>query len=397
METTFDVIVVGLGAMGSAAVYQLARPGVRVLGIDRFSPPHTYGSSHGDTRIIRQAIGEGLQYVPLVLRAYDLWREIEAAAGTSLLTVTGELILSGPGSGASRRGKAGFFHRTVEAARTYGIPHELLDARQVQARFPQFDLVGDETGYFEPGAGFLRPERCGAAQLRLAERHGAELHRDEVVAGYRSAGTAAGGVTVTTDRGEYSGRRLIVTMGAWLPVLLDPGIARLFAIYRQVLHWFRLRDSDAAYAPGRFPVFIWEFSDGSGRSMYGFPAIDGPNGGLKVATAQYERTTTAATVQRDVMPDESRAMYDQCVLGRLPGLLGTCVKARSCLYTVTPDGQFIIDRHPHQPNVILASPCSGHGFKHSAAIGEALADLALDQEPRVDLRPFSLARFAGAQ
>jgi sarcosine oxidase len=389
MEKSFDAIVLGLGAMGSAALYQLALRGANVLGIDRYSPPHAEGSSHGDSRITRQAIGEGAQYTPLVLRSNEIWREIEKRTGASLLTVTGGLVISSAAPHALCH-VPGFFDNTVAAARKHGIGHELLDAAQIRARFPQFAVRDNEVGYYEPGAGFLRPETCVAAQLSLAEVHGAAIRRDEQVLRYAQVG---GGVQVETAQGIYSADRLIITAGPWIAGLLDHACARHFSVTRQVLYWFDVAGPIERFAPGRFPVFIWELQ-ASRQGIYGFPAIDGAGGGVKVASEQNERRTTPEAVVREVSEIETRVMYDTLVAANLPGLSGDCVRSVACLYTVTPDGHFLIDRHPEMERVIIASPCSGHGFKHSAAIGEALAELALEGKSALDLGSFAFNRLA---
>jgi sarcosine oxidase len=389
MERPFDAIVLGLGAMGSAALYQLAKRGGKVLGIDRHSPPHALGSTHGDTRITRQAIGEGGQYTPLVLRSNEIWREIEKRTGSSLLTVTGGLVISSAAPHALCH-VPGFFDNTVAAARKYDIGHELLDAAQIRVRFPQFAVRDDEFGYFEPGAGFLRPETCVGAQLSLAEVHGAAIHRDEQVLRYSEAG---GSVLVETDRGSYRAGRLVVSAGPWIAGLLDHACARHFSVTRQVLHWFDVTVPIERYAPGNFPVFIWELQ-ASRQGIYGFPAIDGAGGGVKVATEQNEKRTTPEAAVREVAELEARVMYDTLVAANLPELSSDCVRSVSCLYTMTPDGHFVVDRHPEMRSVIIASPCSGHGFKHSAAIGEALAELALEGRSTIDLGAFSFSRLA---
>lgn len=388
-HTPFDAIVVGLGAVGSAAAYQLAQRGARVLGIDRYAPPHAFGSSHGDTRITRLAIGEGAHYTPLVLRSHEIWREIERRSGEDLLSVTGGLIISS----SARRAEthvANFFDNTLAAARRHGIAHQLLDARAIRERFPQFRVRDNETGYFEPGAGFLRPEACVRAQLTLAASDGATLRYGESVLEFSQANGLA---HVRTDRGSYSARQLIAAAGAWLPVLLDAGLAQRFKVTRQVLYWFALAGPLAEYQPPRFPVWIWELQDRQ-NVIYGFPAIDGAGGGAKIATEQYSVTTTPDTVAREVETGEIGAMHADLVAPYLPGLGAVCVKAVTCLYTATPDFHFLIDRHPRMAQVILASPCSGHGFKHSAAIGEALAQWVLDGRSNLDLSAFSFARLA---
>ena len=389
MSESFEVIVLGLGAMGSAAVYQLAKRGKRVLGIDQYAPPHTFGSTHGDTRITRQAIGEGAEYVPLSLRSYAIWRELERQTGRDLLTITGGLLMASRSSHTPQHGKEQFLQTTIDAAERYAIPHEVLDTSEIRQRFPQFQLVGDEVGYYEPNAGFLRPEHCIEAQLAEAARLGAALHTQEQAQSYQP-GATNDRVTITTTRGSYTGEKLVITAGPWIARLLAAEFAQYFTVYRQVLYWFAINGHSEPFLPGRFPIFIWERPQ---SSIYGFPAIDGPSGGVKVATEEYNTPTTPETVTRAVSAEETQQMYTQHIASSFPGLGGACVKAVSCLYTVTPDGRFVIDSHPQHPNVIIASPCSGHGFKHSAAIGEVLAQLAVDGKSQIDISSFALNRF----
>jgi sarcosine oxidase len=386
------VVVIGLGAMGSAAAYQLAQRGVDVIGIDRFSPPHTFGSSHGDTRITRQAIGEGAAYVPLALRSQELWREIEAETRADIFTACGGLILTDGSLKAGHHGVEDFFASTVSAARTFGVEYEILGFEDIRSRFPQFNVTDEHRGYYEPGAGFVRPEVAVAAQLELAERHGARIHRMERVS---SIEPASGGVTVRTDRAEYGTEQVIVSAGPWISGLARSDVVTsVCTVYRQVQYWFDTSAPISTLTPDRMPVFIWgEFGSGRRDIFYGFPATDGMGGGLKVATEQYELSCDPDDLETDVTPEESQRMFDECVKGRLP-LTPSVVKSARCLYTVTPDHQFILDRHPEYPNVLLASPCSGHGFKHSAAIGESLAQWVVEGVPAIDLSAFALGRFA---
>ncbi len=385
----YDLIVVGLGAAGAATAYQAAKRGASVLGIDQYSPPHALGSSHGDTRITRVAIGEGEQYVPLVRRSHQIWRDIEAATGEELLVVTGGLIISSPARKATTH-VPNFFEKTLATARRFSIEHEMLDARDLRELFPQFNVSDNEVGYYEPGAGYVRPEACIRAQLTLAVEHGASLARNERVVDLAEEG---GIVRVRTDATEYRAREVVVAAGAWLPEFLEPDLARHFAVTRQVLYWFEVEAPIADYEAPRFPIWIWELQDRS-HVIYGFPAMDGAAGGIKIATERYGEITTPARVDREVSEEEKRAMHRDLVLPYLPWVGARCIKAVSCLYTATPDFHFVIDRHPRLAHVILASPCSGHGFKHSAAVGEALAALALEGASPMDLAPFALARFS---
>ncbi|MGD0196027.1 MAG: N-methyl-L-tryptophan oxidase [Candidatus Dormibacteria bacterium] len=388
--STYDVAVVGLGAAGAATLYQLARRGIRVVGIDRFSPPHVYGSTHGDTRITREAIGEGEAYTPLVQRSHAIWRELEAETGEDLLTQCGGLIVEDAGGGAAGHHRHEFLASTIACARRYGIAHELLSAADIKHRFPQFGVDGSESAYYEPTAGFVRPERCVSAQLTVAARLGADIRRDERVLGLERSRS---GVHVRTDRGVLDAERVVLAVGAWVHDFVGADRVQLFSVYRQVLNWFELRPDAIDHGPGAMPVFIWGLKDGN--AFYGFPAIDGTRE-IKVADEKLDSPTSADAASLDVDPDEPRAVYDSLLRTRLPGLSSRCVRAARCLYTVTPDANFVIDEHPDLEGVLLVSPCSGHGFKHSAGIGEAIAQRVTAGSSEVDLSPFRLDRFAGS-
>ena len=366
MEKAFDTIVLGLGALGSAAVYQLAKRGRRVLGIDRYTPPHAFGSSHGETRITRLAIGEGEQYTPLAMRSHEIWRETERETGERLLVECGGLVISGEGDRATCH-VPGFFANTVAAARRFGISHEILDAPAIRRRFPAFAVRDDEVGYYEPSAGYLRPEACVAAQLALARRRGAQLRTGETAL---EIGESAEGAFVRTDRATHRAGRVVVTAGPWLPGLLGPVWAGRFTVRRQVLHWYEPRDA-RDFQPGRFPVFIWELA-GHAQPIYGFPTVPGGTG-VKIATEQLDEATTPEAVRRDVDASEAHGLFDAKIARGFPGLTGKCLSSVACLYTMTADFGFVIEPHPDFPRVLVASACSGHGFKHSAAIGESIA------------------------
>ncbi|HEX9788789.1 MAG TPA: N-methyl-L-tryptophan oxidase [Candidatus Binatia bacterium] len=389
MVNNFDTIVVGLGAVGSAAVYQLAKRGNKVLGLDQFSPPHANGSSHGESRIIRKAIGEGEEYVPGVLRSYELWREIENETGTDLLTITGGLTLESQKSEAVMHGRRDFLDQAIRCAKKFNIRHEILETTDIRKRYPQF-AVTDERAYFEYETGFLRPELCIEVQLHLARKHGAVVQTDEPVVSIGSSGDS--GVTVKTSRGSYSAEKVIVTAGPWIGRFLPPAYAHVFKVYRQVMYWFDIReDCRSTFAPPGFPIFIWIFAKGGEFGFYGFPTFDGKT--IKIATEQFTAITDPDRVQRAVGMEERQSMYKDYVQGRLPGISDRCGTAASCLYTTTPDSSFVIDVHPDNDRIMIASPCSGHGFKHSAAIGEALAEQVLYGKSKIDISSFSMKRF----
>jgi sarcosine oxidase len=376
------VIVVGLGAMGSASCFQLAARGVSVIGIDQYEPPHPYGSTHGDTRVTRLAIGEGPEYAPLVRRSHELWREIEAQTGAQLLTQSGGLILA--------RAGAPFLNQTRAVARQFRIAHEDLLGAEVRQRFPMFAVDAETEGYYEPDAGYVRPEAAVQAQLELARRHGARLRFGERVTGWT---TSAEGVTVSTDAATYQAEQLVLCAGAWISELFPEG-SDVFAVHRQLLYWFPIRRGYEQLRDS--PIFVWEL-EGEHRDFthlvgfYGFPAVDGPTGGVKVATESYERTTTPDAVQHPATQAEIERMYERFIGPRLPWLGATPVRTVSCLYTCTRASRFVIDRHPAHDTVLIVSPCSGHGFKHSAAIGESVAQWVTEGATEIDLSGFSLA------
>ena len=383
----YESLVIGLGAMGAATVYQLAKAGAKVAGIDRHHPPHTLGSSHGDTRITRLSVGEGAQYVPIVRRSHRIWRELEVLSGEALFEQSGLLVLTSYAD-FDPNDANDFTLRTLALAQTYGIAHEVLDAEQIRQRFPQFAQVADNAvGYYEPEGGFVRPERCIEVQLRLAEQHGATLYKGETVTDIRSD---AHGVTVTTDQRTLQADKLVVSAGNWAGGLLGAPFDRLLSVYRQQLFWFATEPD--AQLVGASPTFI--LTHGPDQTNYGFPALPG-EGSLKVATAQYHTASTPETLDRSVSPAQAREMYEQQVQGRIAGLTAEVVKSAVCAYTVTPDHHFIIDTHPTLQHTLVVSPCSGHGFKHSAALGEAFAQWCRRGESELDLSSFSLRRFEG--
>ena len=389
MPPSCDVVVVGLGAVGSAATYQLARSGASVVGIDQYSPPHAQGSSHGGTRITRLSVAEGADYVPFVRRSHELWREVERETGRSLLESCGGLILGRPTS-TGQHGVEDFTTATIALACAQGIDHEVLSAGEVRDRFGAFEVT-DEVGYFEPTAGYLYVDACIEGQLEVARRLGATLRRDEKVLRWTSS---ASGVRVETDVDHYDAVRVVLAGGPWMPALAAE-LRPYLAVHRQVQFWFATEQHATDHAD--LPVFIWLHGTAPGAHFYGFPAIDGPEGGMKVATETFDVATTPERVERGVAGDEPAAMFDAHVRGRLRGVLPRCVRSAVCLYTVTPDFGFLVDVLPVHRNVVVVSPCSGHGFKHSAAVGECVAALALGAGSPLDVSPFSLDRFRPAQ
>jgi sarcosine oxidase len=372
---TLDAVVIGLGAMGSAAVASLARRGARVVGIEKYAPAHDRGSSHGATRITRLGYFEHPSYVPLLRAVYPLWRELEASSGVPLLHITGIVEIGAPDSEVV----AG----TLRASRLHGLPHDVLDAAALMRRFPAFRVPADFIGVFQPDGGFLRAEPAIHALLALARDAGAQLRIGEEVVAIEPWDS---GVRVVTRNGVIDAGCAIVTAGPWVKSVLA-GLPASIRATRQVLGWFEPRDP-ALFAPDRFPVFLLQNGDGI---FYGFPD-DGA--GVKVAKHHHadERVDPDAC-DRDVSAADE-AMIRAALAAHLPAADGRRLAATTCLYTMTPDGDFILDRLPGHDAIIVASPCSGHGFKFAPVIGEILADLALDGATAHDISRFALARFA---
>jgi sarcosine oxidase len=388
LPMSYEVIVIGLGAMGSASLCQLAKRGVKVLGIDQFSPPHKFGSTHGETRVTRQAIGEGTEYVPLTLRTYEIFRQIEAETGADLLTMTGGLIMSYPDAKNLHSNK--FINETIDAAQKFDIKHRTLTATEISREFPQFNLSGNEIGYYEDEMGFLRPERCVYSQLELAEKYGAEINRQEQVLEIKPYSSH---VEVITNKNTYQAEKIIMSVGSWINNFTEVTKRNLFKIYRQVFYWFDVADSFKKFKLGSFPTFIWEFGRWENDFVYGFPAINGKSGGLKIATETYFETTDPDNVKRDVSPKEIDEVFSTYIENKINGISPKSVKTATCLYTTAPNSRFLIDKSPESDRIIVASPCSGHGFKHSAAIGECLAELTISGNSTIDISAFSFDRF----
>jgi sarcosine oxidase len=377
---SFDVIVLGLGGMGSAAAAHLASRGQKVLGFDRFSPPHDRGSSHGATRVIRQAYFEHPSYVPLLLRSYELWRDLEREGGDPLLLLCGGLMMGAPDSSVVTG--------SLESARRHGLPHEFFEAGEIRRRFPTFRIAGNSVALFEREAGVVFCERAVAAHLQRAARTGAEIHTEESVIDWQV--TPDAGVVVRTGRTSYFADQLVLTPGPWAPDFLAD-LAIPLRIERQVLYWFRPPGGVEPFLPQRFPVYVWERGDGS--LPYGFPAVDGPDGGVKVALYRKPEVEmcTADSVDRRVRDDDVAGMR-AAVREILPALNGGLLSATVCLYTLTPDLHFIIGNHPAYPQVKVAAGFSGHGFKFCPVVGEILADLVMEGRTAHDISLFDPQR-----
>jgi sarcosine oxidase len=378
MSRDYDAIVVGLGAMGSATLFHLARRGLSVLGLEQFSPGHQFGSSHGDSRIIRETYFEHPLYVPLVQRAHELWRELEATSGKSLMTITGGLMI-GPPDGSVVSG-------TLRSAREHGLPHEILTPSAVHDRFPAFELAADLVAVMDPRAGHLDPEACNRAHIDAARIAGAEARFDEPVLEWNPDGD---GVRVRTQSGSYTADHLVLAGGAWTSSLA-PDLGLPLTVERQTVFWFESNTLNSAYAVADFPIYAYEYK--AGHICYGFPRL--PRGMKASVMHSGELARDAESIRRVVEDGEVKPLR-AALRPVLPQLAEAAVRESSvCIFTNTPDHDFIIDFHPEHRQVLISSACSGHGFKFASAIGELQADLIAGGKPRFDLSPFRANRWS---
>jgi sarcosine oxidase len=375
LGAVYDVIVAGVGASGSAVACELARRGSRVLGLDRFSVPNDRSSHHGLTRIIRLAYFEGAAYVPFVRRAHELWRRLERDTGESILTVTGSLDAGPPGSANIESAAA--------SCRVNGLDHEVLDGGAIGRRFPGYAVPADWRGVYQPDGGFLASEAAVAAHAGLARRFGAEIRTGERVLGWEPKGD---GVAVRTEAGTYEAGHLVVSAGPWVADLV-PELKRNLVPLRQVVCWFEIADPDA-FAPSRFPVFVVENEEGT--QFYGFPEWGAP--GFKIGCHYHLREATDPDALDRTLHARDEDLLRSCVARFFPAANGRVLDHRACIYTNAPDEDFVIDRLPGFPQVVVASACSGHGFKFAPAVGEAVADLVGQGRSRHDLDRFRLSR-----
>lgn len=371
----YDVIVVGLGGMGSAALRHLAIRGQRVLGIEQFTPGHDRGSSHGLTRIIRLAYFEDPSYVPLLRRSFELWRELERGLDEPLLHVTGGLDV-GPAGGV-------VFEGSLRSCREHELRHEVLEASDITRRFPGWQPSPELKAVWQPDAGFLTPERCIGRHLAEAQATGAEVMANTRVLAVEPY---SGGVRVRTDRGSFDAGQVVLTAGPWMADLAS-SLTSLLSPERQVLGWFGISPG-APFDPAAFPVFVLEAAEGT---YYGFPEYGVPGFKIGKYHHRYEQVHPDR-MDRQVHPEDEEALR-RATARYFPQASGPLLSQATCLFTNTPDEHFIVDRSPEAPEVLLVSPCSGHGFKFSSVIGEVCADLVTRGSTTHDIRLFSLARF----
>ena len=372
----YDVIVLGLGANGSSALYHLSKTNKKVLGIDKFNPPHTFGSSHGQSRIIRQAYHENPFYVPFVKAAYQEWAEIEAASSKSLLLKTGGLMLGSPDSEV--------ISGALLSAKTHGIPYEYLNSKDLKKRYPAFKVNNDTVGILEKDAGILFPEECITAYLEQAFSNGAKVRVNEAVTGIKQLNDA---IEITTSLGVYFTEKLIIAAGAWTGSFT--GELKLpLTVERQVLYWFKdiATPQSVNLQPADLPVYIWEYLPQ--QLFYGFPDL---GDGLKIAHHHAGKQIVPDELSQEVSREEIDHM--QRIVSDYMDVQPAFNYAAVCMYTNTPDENFIIDFHPGNKNIIIASPCSGHGFKFSSFTGKILSDMAIGNKINLDLSPFRINRF----
>lgn len=383
MTRTAEVIVLGLGAVGSAALYALAKMGVDVLGVERFHPGHDRGSSHGDSRITRVACGEGEIYSRSARRSSEIRKEIEDRTGETLFQRTGLLVIGpeDPSSARNFHGRSGFLATTIAAARMHGVPHEELSEREIKDRYPLFRADDDERGYYEPDAGILFPERTVRATVRAAIWSGARIATDERI---MCAWNVPEGIELLSEREHYACKRLVIAAGAWGPSLLPVEYERKFRVRRQLLHWFSPKTDRRSFSPEKCPVYIWE-----GVGIYGFPELDPWS--VKVALGDDGPEADPDDLDRTVHANEAIAMKERLET-RIPALAGTHQRALACMYTKTPDGDFVIDWHPELRDTLFLSACSGHGFKHALAVGELAARSVAGESRSAPIERFSWSR-----
>lgn len=378
-QTVFDVIVLGTGGVGSAAMYHLAKRGAKVLGIDRFPPPHDRGSSHGETRVIRRSYFEHPNYVPLLNRAYNLWEELEDASDRSLFLKTG-LVYFGNPSGAVLQG-------IRDSSQQHGLNVEDVTATEAGKRFPQFAAPNDANCMFEADGGCLLVEACVAAHIDQATRWGATLHSPETVISYSATDTNC---VVTTNKSTYHAARLVITAGAWNSNLLAD-LKLPLRIVRKHLHWYKTDSSHYAYngtSDGDCPCYFFETNDGY---FYGCPGVS--ELGLKVAEhSNGDEISDPLNVDRSEDQTDVQRI-DNFVTRHLPQLSRRRRQHKTCFYTMTPDEHFIVDRHPEHSAVVFAAGLSGHGFKFTSVLGETLAQLAANEQPTAPIEFLNCQRW----
>ena len=372
----YDAVVIGVGGMGSAAVYHLAMRGLKVLGLEQYDIPHELGSSHGYSRMIRYTLQEDPSYVPLVRRAYELWHQLEKVSGEQLVVTTGSVRAGPP--------ESPYFQNAMKACDLHDIPYEILTGPETNKRFPGYQFPEEISSIYQADGGFLLPERCIVDHVRAAQEVGAEVHSQETVLDWEPQGE---GVRVRTNRETYTAERLVVTAGAWA-AKLAPQVAKYAVPERQVLGWFQPERPDL-FLPESFPVFGVLVEEGH---YYGFPSYSVP--GFKIGRSHHlQQQVDPDNMDREVHAKDEEVLR-QFTSRYFPLAAGPVLSLKTCIFTNTPDEHFIIDTLPSHPQVSVAAGFSGHGFKFASVIGEIMADLAQNGETGHDISLFRLDRFA---
>ena len=382
----YDVIVVGLGAMGSAALYQLSGKGKKVLGIDQFEPPHQFGSTHGGSRIIRQAYYEGEEYIPILKASYDLWRKIENDSQSRFFEIIGGLMIG------NRHNS--IVDKSEISAKAYDIPYEIFDGGELKKRYPMFSPDGDTWALLDKLAGYVEPERGIKNQLELATKNNAKINLNELVE-FWDAENYQQGIRVKTNKGDYITEKLIVTTGPWAKGMMQE-LGIILKPERLVQFWMNPVKNKTSFLPENFPIFLWNVE--KNLDIYGFPAKDGIENGCKVAFYPHEdhpirQFCTPYNIDRKVHQEDVeliKSYFEKYV----PDLNGECLKTSVCMHTESPDLHPIIDFHPDYPQVCIANGFSGHGFKFSNIAGQILAELVYEGKSTFDISLFKADRFS---
>ena len=362
----FDTVVVGLGAVGSAVLYQLSKKkGLEILGIDQYEPPHQLGSSHGETRITRLAVGEGEDYVKLAKRSHEIWEEIEAAYGEKIRTKTGGILLDSGRNPWSKHGVEGFWERTLRFAKNQHVAYRIFGPEELQQSYPAFILPSTGKIYWEQEAGYLFPELALQAQLHLAKKNGASVWTSSKV---QSILQKESYFQLELDGKVVHARQVVLSAGGWVKDFLPKGMQPKLKICRQVLYWLAIEDGFDGWE--RYPVWMWGFGPNPEDFIYGFPSLDGKT--VKMASESFLEVTHPDQLNRIVSEEEKEIFWREKVMGKINGLKKEVVKSAVCFYTVTEDARFLIEPMEGNPNFLWISACSGHGFKHSAALGEEI-------------------------
>jgi sarcosine oxidase len=371
----YDVIVIGVGGMGSATVYQLAKQGKKVLGLEQFDIPHDHGSSHGVNRIIRLAYYEHPSYVPIMKRGYELWRDLEKDTGEKILHITGSIDASHEDDEV--------FQGSYKSCLEHDLSHEVLDGNELHKRFPGYQLPSDYRALFQEEGGFLLSERCIVNHTEFAQSLGADVRAREKVLEWTSHNDH---VKVTTERGTYGAGALVITAGPWASQLV-PNLGKNAVAERQALGWFQPFKPEL-FTPQNFPVFNMKVPEGR---YYGFPVYSIP--GFKIGRYHHlDEQVNPDTVNRNISSQDEEVLRE-CVSRYFPQANGATMAMKTCMFTNSPDEHFIIGHHPDFANVSFAAGFSGHGYKFCSVIGEIMAQLALQGKTRHDISLFNPERY----